>query len=70
MHRSSLTRIQFGFQRLTEKENHKQHEETQKPFPVKQQENSPKAVNNEKDLCSLTDIDFKREIVKILKERI
>ena len=35
---------------------------------LKQQENSPKAVNNETDLCSLTDIEFKREIVKILKE--
>ena len=37
-------------------------------FQLKQQENSPKAVNNETDLCSLTDIEFKREIVKILKE--
>uniref|UniRef100_A0A8D1KDA3 L1 transposable element RRM domain-containing protein n=1 Tax=Sus scrofa TaxID=9823 RepID=A0A8D1KDA3_PIG len=34
----------------------------------KQQENSSKAVNNETDLCSLTDFEFKREIVKILKE--
>ena len=33
-----------------------------------QQENSPKAVNNETVLCSLTDLEFKREIVKILKE--
>ena len=35
---------------------------------LKEQENTPKAVNNETDLCSLTDIEFKREIVKILKE--
>ena len=35
---------------------------------LKQQENSPKAVNNEIDLCSLTDFEFKREIVKTLKE--
>ena len=35
---------------------------------LKQQENSPKAINNETDLCSLADFDFKREIVKILKE--
>ena len=35
---------------------------------LKQQENGPKAVNNETDLCSLTDVEFKREIVKILKE--
>ena len=35
---------------------------------LNQQENSPKAVNNEIDLCSLTDLEFKREIGKILKE--
>ena len=33
-----------------------------------QQENSPKAINNETDLCSLTDLQFKRERVKIRKE--
>ena len=31
-------------------------------------ENSPKAINNETDLCSMTDTEFKREIVKIQKE--
>ena len=35
---------------------------------LNQQESSPKAVNNETDLCSLTDMEFKREKVKILKE--
>ena len=35
---------------------------------LNQQENSPKAVNNETDLCSLTHLEFKREIVKILKK--
>ena len=35
---------------------------------LKGQENLPKAVNNEKEFCSLTDFEFKREIVKILKE--
>ena len=35
---------------------------------LKEQENSPRAVNNETDLCSPTDIEIKREIVKILKE--
>ena len=35
---------------------------------LKEQENSPKAVNNETDICSMTDIKIKREIVKILKE--
>ena len=35
---------------------------------LNQQENSPKAVNKDPGLCSLTDLEFKREIVKILKE--
>ena len=35
---------------------------------LNQQEKSPKAVNNETELCSLTDLEFKREIVKILEE--
>ena len=35
---------------------------------LKEQEKSPKADNNETDLCSLTDIEFKREKVKIMKE--
>ena len=35
---------------------------------LKKQENSPKAVKNKTDPCSLIDIEFKREIVKILKE--
>ena len=35
---------------------------------LKEQENSHKTANNETELCSLTDIEFKREIVKILKE--
>ena len=30
--------------------------------------NSPRATNNEKDLCSLTDTKFKCGVVKILKE--
>ena len=37
-------------------------------FQLKEQENSPKAVKNETELCSLTDTEFKREIVKMLKE--
>ena len=31
---------------------------------LKQQENSPKSINNETDLCSLTDFEFKREVLK------
>ena len=32
------------------------------------EQNSPEAANNVTDLCSLTDMKFKKEIVKILKE--
>ena len=35
---------------------------------LKEQENSPETVNNETDFCSLTETEFKREVVKILKE--
>lgn len=35
---------------------------------LKEQENSTKAINSETNLCSLTDIEFKREVLKILKE--
>ena len=35
---------------------------------LKEQEKSPEGANNETDLCSLTDSEFKKEIVKILKE--
>ena len=68
MHRSSLLRLQFGFPKLIEKEKHKEDEEAEKHSQLKEQENSPKADNNETDLCTLTDIEFKMETVKILKE--
>ena len=35
---------------------------------VKEHENSTEGANNETDLCRLTDIEFKKEIVKIMKE--
>ena len=35
---------------------------------LKEQENSPEAANYERDLCSLIVTEFKREVVKILKE--
>jgi len=34
---------------------------------LEERENLPKAVNNETDLCNLRDIEFKREVMKILK---
>ena len=35
---------------------------------LKEKTNSPEAANNERDLCNIIDTDFKRDIVKILKE--
>ena len=35
---------------------------------LKEQEKSPKANNNETDLCSLRATEFKKEVLKILKE--
>ena len=35
---------------------------------LKEQEISPKGANIETDLCSLTDTEFQKEIVKILEE--
>ena len=32
------------------------------------QKNSPERANTETDLCSLTDTEFKKEVMKILKE--
>ena len=35
---------------------------------LKEQENSPEGANDETDICSLTEIEFKKETVKIWKE--
>ena len=35
---------------------------------LKEEKNSPEAANNEMDLCNLIDTEFKKEIVKVLKE--
>ena len=37
-------------------------------FQLKEQKNLPELANSEIDLCSVIDIEFKREIVKLLKE--
>ena len=59
LHRSSPPRLQFGFPKLTEIEKHKQDEEAQKHSQLKEQNNSHEAANNETDLCSLRDTEFK-----------
>ena len=35
---------------------------------LKDQENSPGGTHNEVNICSLTDTEFKKEVMKILKE--
>ena len=67
MHRNSPLRLQFGFPKLIEKEKHKQMKKLRNHSQVKEQ-NSPETTKNETDLCNLIDTEFKREIVKILKE--
>ena len=37
------------------------------PSQLKELEDSPEGANNETDLCSLKDTEFKEKIVKILK---
>ena len=52
----------------SQKKNISKRKKLRNHSQVKELENSPKAANNETELCSLTDIEFKREIMKILKE--
>ena len=37
-------------------------------FQLKEEENSPEGTNKETDLFHLTDTEFKKEVMKILKE--
>ena len=52
MHRSSLTRLQFDFPKLTEKgkENISKMKKLRNQSQLKEQENLPEAANNERDL--------------------
>ena len=70
MHRNSPPRLQLGFPNLTEKEKKKtsKMKKLNNHSQLKEQPNSPEAVNNETHPCSLIDSEFKRERVKILKE--
>ena len=60
MCRSSPLRLQVGFPKLTEKEEHKQDEEAQEPLQLKEQEHSPETANNETDLFSPVGTELKR----------
>ena len=64
MHRSSLTRLLFGFPNSQKKKNTGKMEKHRNHSQFKEEKNSPKAVNNETDLCSLADLEFKRELWK------
>ena len=44
----------------SEKKNTGKMKKLRNHSQLKQQDNSPKAINNETDLCSLTDLEFKR----------
>ena len=35
---------------------------------LKEQENSHEGANNETDLCSLIDVEFKKEVMEVLKK--
>ena len=50
------------------KKNRSKRKKPRNGSQLKEQEQSPAAANNERDLCSLIDTEFKREVVKILQE--
>ena len=68
LHRSSLIRLSLASKNSQKKKNTSKMKKHRNHSQLKEQENSPKAVNNETDLCILTDIEFKREVLKTLKE--
>ena len=53
----------MAFPNSQKKKNTSKMRKLRKHSQLKEQENPPKAVNNETDLCSLTVIEFKRERV-------
>ena len=66
--RNSSPRLQFGFRKLTEKKKNISKTKKLRNHSQLKEQNSHEAASNETDLCILTDIEFKRDIVKILKE--
>lgn len=51
-----------------DKKNIRKIQDVRNHRQLKEQENSSEGSNNATDLCSLTETEFKREILKILKE--
>ena len=68
MHRSSPPRLRLAFLNSQINNNISKMKKLRNHSQLKEQENSPVGANNEANLCSLRDNDFKKEIVKILKE--
>ena len=64
----ALQDYRLAFLNSQKKKNIRKMKKLRNHSQLKKQENSPEAANNEIDLCSLTDNEFKREVVKILKE--
>ena len=68
MHKVALQDYSLASLNSQKKKNISKMKQLRNHSQLKQQTNSPKAANNKTDLCSLTDTEFKREVVKILKE--
>ena len=67
MHKSSPPRLQLASLNSQKNKNISKMKKLRNHSQLKEQI-SHKEENNETDLCSLTDIDFKKEIIKILKD--
>ena len=67
MYSSSLTRLVW-FPQTQKKKNTNKMNKLRNHSQLKEQENSHEAANNETDLGSLTNTEFKREAVTIWKE--
>ena len=69
LHRNSPLRLKYLVSlNSQEKENTSKMKKFRNHSQLKEQEKLPKTANNETDLCSLIDTEFKRDIMKILKE--
>ena len=68
MHRSSPQDYSLASPNSQKKKNISKMKKLRNHPQLKDQGNSPEVANNKTDLCGLIDIEFEREIVRILKE--
>ena len=68
MHGSNPARLQFSYLNSQKKKSISEMKKLRNHSQLNEKDNSPEAESNETDLCSPTDTDFKREIMKILNE--